>query len=220
MPFAPHHLELDLYTLGYVFETITEELLKRESWNHGLSVGVHRNDFVGPILIVSIQPTGSALRGLSGKVKSLTNDPTTLGFPVKVGLVFTGTVVPRGQLCALFFQAEKIIFRREPRSRSPQSEDIGIARIISPDNQFQMRIAVHQPSAPGKVLVMVNLATGLQSMLLGLASNDRWETFRAKVHMDTLDGILVADVTVEKVPIGSGDVGRGAADVGDESTAA
>ena len=214
VPLPNARRRLDLYNLGYVLQAVAERVLETENWHNGLSIGVHSNNavFRGPFLVISVQPTGIALKGSSGKVKSLTIDPNVLDSKYLKLSAFTGTVVPRAQMCALFFQVQKKILKRSPHSRCTQIEEIGIARIIAPAGHFQMRVAVYEPFRSRKGFTIGNLYDRIQALLKEFASRDRWETFSAK--LDTETGEAIARIWVEKVPVLSdGDVGDAGSDI-------
>ena len=217
---------LDLWTLGYVFQAIIETLLEEADWVTGLTVGIIPRKYniitdqpPDTILSVITQPSDNPLKSYSRLRKRLAIFPTIsagertrLGTLMRVVLTYTGKEMPRNELYQLFYQAQKLITGEDPRSRNARTEEIGIARIVAPGGQFQMRIVVYPPEGRRRELMLYELSFGLQLTLKTLAFDGRWETMQTKVvwndRSDELDGVEVADVVIEKLSV-EGDDGAG-----------
>ena len=220
---------MDLHTLGYAFQAIVETLLEEADWYTGLTVAIRRQYAVlavqpsDPILSMITQPSDYPLKSYSrhrkrlGILPTISAGETRLGTLERVLLTYTGTEMPRNELCRLFYQAQKMITREDPGSRNARTKEIGIDRIVALGGQFQMRIDVYPPEGGRRELTLYELSFGLQLILKSLAFDSRWETMAAKVlwnpRSDELDGVLVADVVVERIAMLPDDDG---AEAGDE----
>ena len=125
---------------------------------------------------------------------------------MKIDLDYTGIGITRRTICALFYDALKAVCRMDYDAICPRSEEIGIARLVSPDNGVVMQITVLQRPPPGRPMLMGQLGAALYEMLRRYAAEERWEGGMARVR---LGGVLVATMSVGRLRGGVVGDGRG-----------
>lgn len=211
---APHQAaqHLDLRSIAYAFERIAWVYLTRVGfqWSCALRVHVSRSDAPAPgngVLDIVIGPVSEPLD--STAVVNDTANATMIvsGLPVHmvaetevtVDTVFSGTDIAWRMTCLLFYEAIRRLCKKDRDSACPRSDDIGIARIVSPDGQAQMQVTVLQAGPPRRVLTMYQLGRALFYLLSTYADSGRWEGSMSTIR---LDGGLVGTVTIEKLPSG------------------
>lgn len=119
---------------------------------------------------------------------------------------YTGIGITRRTICALFYDALKAVCRMDYDAICPRSEEIGIARLVSPDKVVVMQVTVLQRPPPGRPMLMGQLGAALYEMLRRYAEEERWEGGMARVR---LGGVLVATVSVARIHWGEAGEGVG-----------
>ena len=214
MPRAPHqapHL-LDLRSIGYIFERLAWGFLNQDGlqWSTALRIRVSRADAPAPIngvFDIVIKPS-SELRDLTPAVNATANATMTFSetrvhvladTEVTVDTSFAGGEIMRRTMFFLFYEVISRLCENDSASACPRSENIGIARIVSPDGKAQMQVTVLQPAPPRRVLTMYQLGRALFYLLATYANSGRWEGSMSRIR---LEGGLRATVTIEKLTLG------------------
>ena len=212
---------LDLRSIAYALEHLAWAYLTRAGlrWSCALRTRVSRSDTPAPtngvleiVIKLNSDPRDSAaaVNDISNTTPKLFETPVNgLADPeVTVDTSFIRGDITRRMICFLFYEAIRRLCEKDSDSPCPLSQDIGIARIVSPDGQAQMQVTVLQAAPPRRVLTMFHLGKALLYLLSIYANSGRWEGSWSTIR---LDGGLAGTVSIEKLPLGldNAEVGGG-----------
>ena len=208
---APHQAVqlLDLRSIAYAFQRLAWAYVTRVGleWSCAIRVRVFRSDAPAPenvLFDIVIKPRSedhdstATANDNANATMILSENPVhrLTETEVTVDTTFSGGEIRRRMICLLFYEALRRLFEKESASPCPRSDDIGIARIVSPDGQAQMQVTVLQAGPTRRLLTTFQLGTALFHLLSTYADSRRWEGSRSTIR---LDGGLVATVAIEKL---------------------
>ncbi|KAG7006900.1 hypothetical protein G7Y79_00012g032360 [Physcia stellaris] len=154
MPYASPHpaQQLDLRSLGYILETVARLYLQTNKWGCAINVQAHKPHEPSPangLLDIFVGP--------QARSPPVSINATLLSDDVKIDMEYTGIGITRRTICALFYGALTAVCRLDYDAVCPRAEEIGIARLVSPDHAVVMQVTVLQRPPPQRPMLMGQL---------------------------------------------------------------